>query len=147
SAGPRPRGRPPSAPRPPRCRSRPARGRTSSTAPTTGAAPRSSCATASRSSSTPDGARPHFAYARGQTPRRASMKQRTRAIGNRIALTTWRSLVECVDDRIHRDAAQVGFFVMLSFVPLALLLVAAFGLIFDDADVRGRVVKTVFENI
>jgi membrane protein len=75
------------------------------------------------------------------------MKQRTRAIGNRIALTTWRSLVECVDDRIHRDAAQVGFFVMLSFVPLALLLVAAFGLIFDDADVRGRVVKTVFENI
>ena len=75
------------------------------------------------------------------------MKQRTRAIGNRIALTTWRSLLESVDDRIHRDAAQVGFFVMLSFVPLALLLVAAFGLIFDDADVRGRVVKTVFENI
>ena len=36
---------------------------------------------------------------------------------------------------------------MLSFVPLALLLVAAFGLAFDDADVRTRVVKTVFENI
>ena len=36
---------------------------------------------------------------------------------------------------------------MLSFVPLALLLVAAFGLVFDDAEVRERVVKTVFENI
>src|SRR5215208_7587048 len=75
------------------------------------------------------------------------MKQRTRAIANRIALTTWRSLLESVDDRIHRDGAQVGFFAMLSFVPLALLLVATFGLVFDDADVRERVVKTVFENI
>ena len=36
---------------------------------------------------------------------------------------------------------------MLSFVPLALLLVAAFGLFFEDAEVRTRVVKTVFENI
>jgi membrane protein len=75
------------------------------------------------------------------------MKRRTRAIANRIALTTWRSLLESVDDRIHRDAAQIGFFAMLSFVPLGLLLVAAFGLVFDDADVRGRVVRTVFENI
>src|SRR5215216_4246527 len=65
----------------------------------------------------------------------------------RIALTTWRALLESVDDRIHRDGAQVAFFAMLSFVPLALLLVAAFGLVFDDADVRSRVVKTVFENI
>ena len=75
------------------------------------------------------------------------MTRHTRAIANRIALTTWRSVLESVDDRIHRDAAQVGFFAMLSFVPLGLLLVAAFGLAFDDADVRGRVVKTVFENI
>jgi membrane protein len=75
------------------------------------------------------------------------MKQRTRAIAHRIALTTWRSLLESVDDRIHRDGAQVAFFAMLSFVPLALLLVAAFGLAFEDADVRVRVVKTVFENI
>src|SRR5215211_3761372 len=65
----------------------------------------------------------------------------------RIALTTWRALLESVDDRIHRDGAQVAFFAMLSFVPLALLLVATFGLAFDDADVRARVVKTVFENI
>src|SRR4051794_26029543 len=71
------------------------------------------------------------------------MKQLT----ERVVLTTWRSLLESVDDRIHRDGAQVGFFAMLSFVPLSLLLVAAFGLAFDDADVRTRVVKTVFENI
>jgi membrane protein len=36
---------------------------------------------------------------------------------------------------------------MLSFVPLALLLVAAFGLAFEDANVRERVVRTVFENV
>ena len=72
---------------------------------------------------------------------------RARAELNRVLLTTWRALLESVDDRIHRDGAQVGFFAMLSFVPLALLLVAAFGLVFDDAEVRERVVKTVFENI
>ena len=72
---------------------------------------------------------------------------RVRALLDRVLLTTWRACLESVDDRIHRDAAQVGFFAMLSFVPLALLLVAAFGLVFDDADVRTRVVKTVFENI
>src|SRR5919112_4535926 len=75
------------------------------------------------------------------------MKRRTRGLAERIALTTWRSLLESVNDRIHRDGAQVGFFAMLSFVPLALLLVAAFGLAFDDADVRERVVRTVFENV
>jgi len=72
---------------------------------------------------------------------------RARAELDRVLLTTWRALLESVDDRIHRDGAQVGFFAMLSFVPLALLLVAAFGLVFDDAEVRERVVKTVFENI
>jgi membrane protein len=75
------------------------------------------------------------------------MKRRARVLLDRLLLTTWRACLESVDDRIHRDAAQVAFFAMLSFVPLALLLVAAFGLGFDDADVRTRVVKTVFENI
>jgi membrane protein len=70
-----------------------------------------------------------------------------RSLVERVALTTWRAGLESVDDRIHRDAAQVGFFAMLSFVPLALLLVAAFGLVADDADVRERVVRTVFENV
>jgi membrane protein len=72
---------------------------------------------------------------------------RPRRLADRTLLTTWRALLESVDDRIHRDGAQVAFFAMLSFVPLALLLVAGFGLVFDDADVRSRVVKTVFENI
>jgi membrane protein len=72
---------------------------------------------------------------------------RVRALLDRVLLTTWRAVLESVDDRIHRDGAQVGFFAMLSFVPLALLLVAAFGLVFDDGEVRERVVKTVFENI
>ncbi len=70
-----------------------------------------------------------------------------RSLVERVVLTTWRAILESVDDRIHRDAAQVGFFTMLSFVPLALLLVAAFGLVFDDAEVRERVVKTVFDNV
>jgi membrane protein len=70
-----------------------------------------------------------------------------RALIDRVRHTTWRACLESVDDRIHRDAAQVGFFTMLSFVPLALLLVAAFGLVFDDAEVRSRVVRTVFENV
>lgn len=75
------------------------------------------------------------------------MTRRARGLLDRVLLTTWRAILESVDDRIHRDAAQIGFFAMLSFVPLALLLVAAFGIVFDDADVRTRVVKTVFENI
>jgi membrane protein len=71
---------------------------------------------------------------------------RARPLLDRILLTTWRALLESIEDRIHRDGAQVGFFAMRSFVPLGLLLVAAFGLVFDDAEVRTRVVRTVFEN-
>jgi membrane protein len=55
--------------------------------------------------------------------------------------------VEFVDDRGHRDAAQIAFFAVLSFVPLAMLLVGGFGLFFDDAEIRGRVVDAVFENV
>ena len=36
---------------------------------------------------------------------------------------------------------------MLSFIPLALLLVGAFGAVFDDSEVRERVVDTVFDNV
>ena len=70
-----------------------------------------------------------------------------RRLFQRVVLTTWRACLESIDDRIHRDAAQVGFFAVLSFVPLALLLVATFGLAFDDVEVRERVVRTVFENV
>lgn len=64
-----------------------------------------------------------------------------------MALATWRACAEFVDDRGHRDAAQVAFFAVLSFVPLALLLVGAFGLVFDDDEVRDRVIATVFDNV
>jgi membrane protein len=66
---------------------------------------------------------------------------------DRVLLCTWQACVESVDDRIHRDGAQIAFFALLSFVPLALLLTAAFGLAFDDAEVRSRIVHTVFENV
>jgi membrane protein len=66
---------------------------------------------------------------------------------DRVQLTTWRACVEFVEDRAHRDAAQIAFFACLSFVPLALLLVGFFGLAFDDDEVRIRVIRTVFESV
>ncbi len=72
---------------------------------------------------------------------------RIRANVNRAQLTSWRACVEFVHDRGHRDAAQIAFFAILSFVPLAMLLVSGFGLIFDDEEVRTRVVRAVFDNV
>ena len=66
---------------------------------------------------------------------------------DRIELTTVRACLEFVEDRGHRDAAQIAFFALLSFIPLALLLVGAFGLCFDDEEVRERVIATVFDHI
>ena len=70
-----------------------------------------------------------------------------RRVVDRILLALWRACVEFVDDRGHRDAAQIAFFAVLSFVPLAMLLVGGFGLFFEDAEIRGRVVEAVFENV
>jgi membrane protein len=72
---------------------------------------------------------------------------RLRRLLDRIELTSVRAVLEFVDDRGHRDAAQIAYFAMLSFIPLALLLVGAFGLGFDDEEVRERVVNTVFDNV
>jgi membrane protein len=72
---------------------------------------------------------------------------RLRRVLNRTQLTVVRAAREFVDDRGHREAAQIGFFAVLSAVPLGMLLVGAFGLVFDDAEVRSRVVTTVFENV
>jgi membrane protein len=66
---------------------------------------------------------------------------------DRIELTTVRACLEFVEDRAHRDAAQIAFFALLSFIPLALLLVAAFGLMFDESEVRERVIDTVFDHV
>jgi membrane protein len=62
----------------------------------------------------------------------------------RTVLTTWRATVEFVDDRAHRPSAQIAFYAALSSVPLALLLVASFGLVIPEAEVRARVIDTVF---
>ena len=66
---------------------------------------------------------------------------------DRVLLTTWRATVEFVDDRAHRPAAQIAFFATLSSIPLALLLVGSFGLVFESGEVRGRVIETVFEYV
>ena len=66
---------------------------------------------------------------------------------HRVLLATWRACVEFVDDRGHRDAAQIGFFAVLSAIPLAMLLVGGFGLFLDDAEVRERTVRAVFDNV
>ena len=73
--------------------------------------------------------------------------KRARRLAERALLTLWRACVEMIDDRGHRDAAQIAFFGVLSFVPLSMLLVGGFGLIFDDAEVRERTIKAVFDNV
>jgi membrane protein len=66
---------------------------------------------------------------------------------DRAQITFWRACKELVEDRGHRDAAQIAFFAVLSFVPLAMLLVGGFGLFLDDEEVRERVVRAVFDNV
>ncbi len=56
-------------------------------------------------------------------------------------------MLEFIDDRGHRDAAQIAFFTMLAAVPLGLLLVGAFGIILGEDEVRVRVVTIVFDNV
>jgi uncharacterized BrkB/YihY/UPF0761 family membrane protein len=70
-----------------------------------------------------------------------------RRIVDRSLLTLWRAIVEFADDRGHREAAQIAFFAVLSFVPLAMLLVGGFGLFFDDEELRRRIVQAVFDNV
>ncbi len=66
---------------------------------------------------------------------------------DRVLLTTVRAVGEFVEDRGHRDAAQISFFAVLSAIPLAMLLVGAFGPIFDEAAVRERVISTAFSSV
>jgi membrane protein len=61
--------------------------------------------------------------------------------------TARRACLEFVEDRGHRSAAQISFFAILSFIPLVLLLAAAFGLFFDDQAIRERIIQTVFDNV
>ena len=70
-----------------------------------------------------------------------------RRLALRSMIATRRAALEFVDDRGHRSAAQISFFAILSFIPLVLLLAGAFGLVFDDSDVRRRIIQTVFDNV
>ncbi len=70
-----------------------------------------------------------------------------RRTARRSLVTAKRATLEFVEDRGHRSAAQISFFAVLSFIPLVLLLAGAFGLVFDDAAVRERIITTVFDNV
>jgi membrane protein len=70
-----------------------------------------------------------------------------RPLAARTTEATRRAVREFVEDRGHRSAAQISFFAILSFIPLVLLLAAAFGLVFDDQAVRERIIQTVFDNV
>jgi membrane protein len=74
-------------------------------------------------------------------------RARARQFAARTLVTTRRAAVEFVEDRGHRSAAQMSFFAILSFIPLILLLAAAFGLLFDDNAVQKRIIETVFDNV
>lgn len=74
-------------------------------------------------------------------------RARARQLAERTLVTTRRAALEFVDDRGHRSAAQISFFAILSFIPLVLLLAAAFGVFFDDAAIRERIIQTVFDNV
>jgi membrane protein len=75
------------------------------------------------------------------------IRARARQFAERTLVTTRRAVVEFVEDRGHRSAAQMSFFAILSFIPLILLLAAAFGLLFDDGAVQERIIETVFDNV
>jgi membrane protein len=77
----------------------------------------------------------------------AATRRRATRLLERTLLATWRACREFVEDRGHRDAAQIGFFAMLSAIPLALLLVGAFGWPLDEDEVREQVIRTVFDAV
>jgi membrane protein len=77
----------------------------------------------------------------------SAVGRRLRALLHRALLTAWRALWEFVEDRGHRDAAQIAFFAVLSAIPLALLLIAAFGALLGEGEVRERVIDTAFTSI
>jgi len=79
--------------------------------------------------------------------RMSRLGRRARALLNRAVLTTWRAILEFVEDRGHRDAAQIAFFAVLSGIPLALLLIGAFGAFLGEGEVRERVIDTAFTSI
>ena len=76
-----------------------------------------------------------------------SLWRRARALLARTVLATFRAVLEFVEDRGHRDAAQISFFAVLSAIPLALLLIGAFGALLGEGEVRERVIDTAFTSM
>jgi membrane protein len=73
--------------------------------------------------------------------------RRAHRLTGRGLLWFGRAAREAVRDRIHRDGAQLAFFALLSFVPLAMLLVALLSLFGDETEVRRRLVTTIFDAV
>lgn len=78
---------------------------------------------------------------------RPALITRFAPLAKRTLVATRHAALEFVEDRGHRSAAQISFFAILSFIPLVLLLAAAFGLVFEDGAVRERIIETVFDNV
>ena len=70
-----------------------------------------------------------------------------RRLMRKTLVVSKRAVLEFIDDRGHRDAAQIAFFAVLSAVPLAMLMVGGLGLAFDDQEVRQKTVEAVFDNV
>jgi membrane protein len=54
---------------------------------------------------------------------------------------------EFLDDGCLQRAAAIAYYAVLALFPLAILAVAAFGLVLDDQDVRRRIIGFVLDNV
>lgn len=58
-----------------------------------------------------------------------------------------RTVAEFFDDGCPQRAAAISYYAVLSLFPLAILAVAAFGLLFDDHGVRQRIIGFLVDNL
>ena len=65
----------------------------------------------------------------------------------RAAAVAGRSIREFFDDGCLQRAAAISYYTLLSLFPLAIVLVAAFGLVFDDEAARRRIIEVMLDNL
>jgi len=65
----------------------------------------------------------------------------------RAAAVAGRSIREFFDDGCPQRAAAISYYTLLSLFPLAIVLVAAFGLVIDDEAARRRIIEVMLENL
>ncbi|HWI08581.1 MAG TPA: YihY/virulence factor BrkB family protein [Solirubrobacteraceae bacterium] len=70
-----------------------------------------------------------------------------RSAAVRARLLLQRSLKEFFDDDCPQRAAAISYYMLVSLFPLAILLVALFGLVADDDAARRRVIQLVLDNV